>query len=92
MGTARESLDFKEFSHIIPSVRYRKVAGAGDGVSIVVPGAAQGDVLLGVTEDGGLGDYLDISTLEDGELTITGADTTGEFLLVVYFDEDGVLS
>ena len=92
MGPARESLGFKAFSHIIPAIRYRKVAGDTATTAIPIPGAEDGDVLLGVTEDAGLGDYLSEATLVDGDLFLSSTDTTAKVLLVVLTDEDGKLT
>lgn len=86
-----EPAGYRSFTHVIPSLRFTKVAGAAAGVGIVVPGAAQNDILLGVTQDGAAVDLLDEATLEDGTLTLSTTDTTGEFLSVVFFDEDGDL-
>jgi len=87
-------LVYQEYSHIVPSIRMVSIIGQPPGTAVPVPGAAQGDILLGVIRLDLIVTTLDL--LEDalfvnGALEFQTIDPEDVPLIVLYFDADAVL-
>lgn len=87
-------LEYQEFSHIVPPLRLVTIAYGAPGIAVPVPGAENGDVLLGVTAvvDAPPSDLLGEATFADGDITLSTTDIGGSTLLILYWDKNGVMT
>ena len=87
-------LVYQEYSHIVPSIRLVAIVGQPPGTSVAVPGASDGDVLLGVIRLDLVGTTLDLledSLFVNGTITLQTIDVDTLPLIILYFDADAVL-
>ena len=83
---------YQEFSHIVPSLRLVSVTGALANVAIPVPGASNGDVLLGaIVPTASDLSLLQDAVFEDGSVTFETISTAAVVVTILYFDADAVL-